>query len=200
MKDNKRLVLVVLGVCVVLVGWYIATAEEPANNNSLNSYSPRVITASSREVLSGLKGVYVIVEDIGPEVEKKGLLTTDRIKTIVELELKKSGVNVLSEWESLQESGAPALHIEAAFLVKSYDLFSGTVIFTFRERVRLIRQPGWLVKGATTWSTGTAFRNCKADDVQDIIKEKVDTFINDYLAANPKEQVSVKDTLGSNNN
>jgi hypothetical protein len=196
MKSKKCLVLVILGVCVVLVGWYIAVAGEPSNNPSESSL-PRTILSNSRDVLSELKGVYVLVEVLAPEIEKNGLLTSERIRTDVELELRKFSIKVLSREESLRGSGCPCLYISSALFVNSYGRFSGAIDVELNEQVLLIRRPGVLVIGAATWQNIGAVQNGEPQQVRDEIKGYVDKFINEYLAANPKEPAATKDANDS---
>jgi hypothetical protein len=59
-----------------------------------------------QKVLVGLKGVHVFVEKIHPEVEGLGL-TTEQIKTDVEMRLRKGGVKVLTMEEMLQGPEIP---------------------------------------------------------------------------------------------
>jgi hypothetical protein len=196
MKSKKRLVSIVSALIIVGGSGYLVMAGELSNNPSQSSL-PRIIQADTREVLSGLKGINVVVEYFDPEFEKKGILTKEQIQTDVELELRKFGVKVLSDKESLQEYGSPYLYIRTTFFINSYSPFSGVIEVALNEKVKLIRQSGWIVVGASTWAKVKGFKNYEANDVRELIKEQVDVFINDYLAANPKEQASVKDANDS---
>jgi hypothetical protein len=50
----------------------------------------------TRESLRGLHGVYVLVEDLRPEVEQAGL-TVAMIRTDAELKLRLAGIRVLTQ-------------------------------------------------------------------------------------------------------
>lgn len=60
--------------------------------------------AASPDTLKGLKGVYVVIEDLNEEVIKDGL-TVDAIRTDVELKLRLAGIPVLLEEARLKEPG-----------------------------------------------------------------------------------------------
>lgn len=193
MKAKKRLALVILGICIVLVGWYIAVAGESLSSDDIRSLAIQ----QDRDVLKGLAGVYVLVENMRPEVEKFGL-TKQAIQTDVELELRKFGVRVLSQKESLAILGSPYLYVNVnAMNLEGTDRFYGNIGVAMRENVILLRKP--IMSNAATWGSSHVFKGASDRDVRDNVKECVDEFINDYLAANPKEQVSAKDVNDSGN-
>jgi hypothetical protein len=189
MKSKKCLVLVIMGVCVVLVSCYLVMAGEPSSESKRT-----LISASTREVLVGLKGVYVLVEEINSEFEKKGLLTRQDIQTLVELELRKFGITVLPNMPA-----RPYLYVNFNYSINPYNSCSGGIIVELHETVMSTRQLNTYIVGATVWSRGSSFQNYEPKDVHEIILKYVDKFINDYLAANPKEQITVKDTNDINN-
>ena len=61
-------------------------------------------------VLRGLKEVSVDVAELDFRVERVGL-TTEHLRTDAELKLKKAGIKVQSEKESMRTPGSPQLHI-----------------------------------------------------------------------------------------
>src|SRR5438132_6072831 len=50
-------------------------------------------SARSRETLRGVQGVYGVIEDMKPDIERAGL-TTQQLQTDVEVQLRKVGIRV----------------------------------------------------------------------------------------------------------
>jgi hypothetical protein len=193
MKSKKRLLLVIFGACIVLVGWYIAVAGEPVR--ALNETLPTVIYVDKqRDVLKGLTGVFVVVEAMRPEVEKIGL-TSQVIQTDVELELRRFGIRVLSNDERMAMLGSPYLYVNVNAGMSRGDKLWGSLNIRLNEQVILVRQS--IVCRTFTWQSQMIFTGDTEQEVRNLVKERVDEFINDYLAANPKEQASIKDANDS---
>src|SRR5664280_2652986 len=101
-----------------------------------------------QKALGGLKGLYVSVDDIQPEVERLGL-TKDRIKTDVELRLRKAGVKVLTEKECTATTGCPLLYVNVnTNIVPTSAIFSYAISVGLKEAVMLNRDMG---VSATIW-------------------------------------------------
>jgi hypothetical protein len=132
-----------------------------------------------QKALVGLKGVYVVVGDMEPEAARLGL-TEAQIKTDVELRLRKAGIRVLTE-------GWPHLTVNLTILIGSPHSSYNTVLSLF-EPVTLDR--GIRAYGSI-WNTGYLGQFMTQEDMKSKIREplgdRVDNFINDYLAANPKK-------------
>src|SRR5262245_56922519 len=71
------------------------------------------LESGNRESLRGLKGVNVLIEDLEAEVERDGM-SKDQIQTDVELRLRKAGIRVLTEQESIVTPGLPYLYVRLA--------------------------------------------------------------------------------------
>jgi len=147
-------------------------------------------TLQDRNTLKGLKGVYVVVEDIS-EAEKLGLtLTTQQIQTNVELKLRRSGIKVLSEEERSKEPGRPYLYVNVniyknAIVSGDYPLIVYTASVQLTQQVYLVRDTKkWCY--AATWEMEyvEAVRKSKIRSIRVFVKDIVDEFINDYLAVN----------------
>jgi len=139
--------------------------------------------------LKGLQGVYILVESIKPEIEKLGL-TQSKIKTDVELRLRKAGIKVLSKQDSFEAPGMPYLYIIANVLPHPS---LGTVAYTVKVELcqEVILSRNNQDKGdASTWWTpgmlGLAGKNQFVRIIRDEVADQVDKFINDYLSLNPK--------------
>ena|SRR2546426_8549737 len=64
----------------------------------------------TRTTLRGLQGVYVIIEDLKPEVERAGL-ARQQLQTDAELRLRKAGIRAFTRDEALRVSGRPHLEV-----------------------------------------------------------------------------------------
>lgn len=73
-----------------------------------------VDSALTQETLTGLQGVYVIVEEMQPNIQKyavKSGLTKEQLQKDIELRLKEVGIRVLSRDEWMKTPGKPVLYI-----------------------------------------------------------------------------------------
>jgi hypothetical protein len=134
--------------------------------------------------LRGLQGVNVLIESLSSEAEQAGLNSTT-IQTDVELKLRLAGIKVLSEEESLKQSGHPYLYVNA-------NVNPGLTLYSIhcklKQGVTLSRDVS-ITTIATTWET-SASGLVEASNLLNIrsdIKDLVDQFINDYLSVNPKK-------------
>ncbi len=135
--------------------------------------------------LRGLKGVHVIVPALKPQTERLGL-SKDQILTDVELRLRKSGVRVLTEKESLETPGMPFLYVNVGtFFREDHPLVAYSIDVALVEWVTLAR--GFKTGGAI-WEKGSvgSVGMKEIRGIRQYVGDMVDKFINDYLAANPK--------------
>lgn len=148
-----------------------------AGDSYANSFGP--------QNLIGLQGTGVIVENLAPEAGNLGLSKTV-IQTDVELRLRKAGVKVLTEEESLETLGIPCLYVKInARSVPGLPLVVFSIAVELREWVRLV---SGLETVAAIWHTaylGTVEKE-KIRTLREEVGHQVDVFIKDYLAANPK--------------
>ena len=175
-------ILVILAICVSGIVLAANKRVEPAQPK----YN---YVGDQSETLTGLKGVGVLVEDL-TTVEKEAGLTKSQIQTDVELKLRLAGIKVLSKEERIKIFGGAYLYVT----INSIKLSPSTNI-AFNIYVSL-RQDALLLKDwnticpAGTWeqhAIGVAPRSYFVGDARKGLKDAVDKFINDYLAANPKE-------------
>jgi hypothetical protein len=145
-----------------------------------------------KESLRGLKGVYVLVEPFDPEVEAAGLWKT-QIQTDTELKLRKVGIRVASESESANPAfGTLYINVATHALKGSNaNLFAFDIVIEVDQQVQLIRRgPASPALPAATYQVaggvGTVGVNHLRDDLRGSISDKIDVFLNDYLAMNPK--------------
>lgn len=131
--------------------------------------------------LKGLPGVDVMIGPLQPKVEKYGL-TEDAIKTTVELRLRRHGIRV--------NPSPLVLHIIVNVLVdEEFDCTAVNVLVELLRPAVLLFNPKTQTSAAI-WSK-SIINLAPLDEITGVMKgvqTLVDEFINDYLAANPKEQ------------
>jgi len=145
------------------------------------------IRAGDTEIrlLRGLKEVFVEVDDLDFRVERLGL-TTDHLRTDAVNKLKMVGIKVQSEKESMTTPGIPHLHILVEVLGTPSGNYAAHIRVELREPVNLMRNPGMEIF-ATTWTSGRFGVTQSLSDVRQQEQQLIDTFVNEYLAANPKQ-------------
>jgi hypothetical protein len=139
----------------------------------------------ARASLQGLPGVYVLVESIDSEAERDGL-TMAQVQTDVELRLRKAGIQVLTKEGWQATPGTPYLYVNISLLKDSL-----SPRYFFEIRVQLL-QDAYLVRELSSWSTVTWERRvmgrvsiASLRSIRDHVRDMVDAFVNDFLAANP---------------
>ena len=143
----------------------------------------------------GLKAVAVFVENIDQEAIKDGL-NKEQIKTDVELRIREAGIKVVSVEKCLTLLPTSSyLYV----IVSTVKFFSG-LEYVYGTSVQLKQQvvierkkteiPSKAYLWATTWEKSDGVGITPVEDlvrnVREHLNEKVDDFINDYLAENPK--------------
>jgi len=185
MKVKKYWILLVfIGVFVCLV---------LANTEECHSRPAVAFVSRERDTLKGLSGVEVRIEPIRPEAEKSGYgLTTKQLQTDVELRLRQSGIRVLTGKERRLTAGAPYLYVNVNVVIRQrtgMNLAVYNIHVELNQIVYLGRDPTVRCY-ASTWNNGFvgSIGVSNLGDIRVTVKESVDHFINDYLAANPKSK------------
>ncbi len=143
-----------------------------------------------RATLVGLKGVEVVVEEVDPEAERDGLVKST-LQTEVELKLRQAGILVLSRTQAGSTPGNPWLYLRVSAVKGSgtlQRLYVFSVSLELNQIVRLDRNPS-VITFARTWSARGFIGTVGAanlSSVRESVRDRVDEFINAYLAANPK--------------
>jgi hypothetical protein len=143
--------------------------------------------AITRKTLAGLKGIYILVEDVDDDVQRDGL-SREQIRTDVELRLRQAGLDVLSELQYAAETGFPYLYVNVQTLKSSLGPYVYRLEVELKQSVTPIRNPSATLL-APTWAARAKLGIVGVDNVRslrDDIRDMVDQFINAYLAANPK--------------
>jgi hypothetical protein len=143
---------------------------------------------SNLATLRGLQGVGVLVEQLPPEAENKGL-KKDQIQTGVESRLQKAGIKVLTKEECAKTPGEPYLYINLNINITKTesDIYPYTVDVMLIQKVSLLRDPQ-IYTYAMTWSTGGIGSIDKQilGQLRESVLEMVNIFVNAYLTENPK--------------
>lgn len=139
-----------------------------------------------RESLRGLKGIYISIENLTPEIQKEGL-TKDHIQRDVELMLRTAGIKILSKEEWFDAEGSPSLYVNANILKLSATReYVYSVNISLKQTVYPIRKP-MEITGAATWSVGGIVGiTPDLGKIRASVKEQVDEFIKAYFSVNPK--------------
>lgn len=136
-----------------------------------------------KKSLKGLDGIYVVVEDLGPEV--KGAVTRRQLRENVEARLQMAGIRILKEKEAAKTIGKPYLYVNVGALPMGEKRFACRVDIEFHQLVTLI---GDSSKGhAITWDEGIIAVG-DINTIYDHVNDLVFDFIYDYLAVNPSRR------------
>jgi len=156
---------------------------------AIGLFSDNIFAAGAtweRELLAGLEGVVVVVEQIDEKAKMNGL-TRESLGADTELKLRQNEIKVYSEQEQLLQPALPKLYINVNVVVREeIDFAAANIRVAFKQIVSLQRDPT-RVYLATTWEASDILTCEKADlkDVRENVKILVDQFINDFRAANP---------------
>jgi len=140
--------------------------------------------------LAGAKGCRVQVQITCHTTDKRFGLTEDILQMEAEAGLQQKGIRVLSYRECEQTAGRPILNVKV-FLATREGLKTAAVHteVNFMEDAELKREPKlscpaivWGVRNETLLSVG----NLK-EGVRQVVKNMVDAFCDEYLAANPRD-------------
>lgn len=142
--------------------------------------------------LRGLSGVSVDLDKLDPAVERDGL-TVQQVRTEVELRLRRSGIPVLSTIEMLKSK--EYLYIDIQIFEHDLGFYFYVVTVEFRQPAMLLSvadpkdSSRHAMQVVTTWDKSIMGTIGKRDvgKIKVSIGDLVDSFANDYLAANPKK-------------
>jgi hypothetical protein len=183
-SKREQLQTLVKSISVIVVAWLCVSASP---NTRTAGDAPQGEWVEQRDSLKGLKGVHVIIGKISPDTERAGLYQ-EQIRVDTELNLRRSGIRVLTADEWLNEPGAPALQVDVAVVGPADAPMRGySITVLLIQGVSLLRAPA--VRGsAPTWQVGApgVVGAAKTGNLRGEIHRFVDWFVNDYLAVNPK--------------
>jgi hypothetical protein len=141
-------------------------------------------SASERETLRGVSAIRVVVGTLDPQAERDGLRQST-LQTDIELKLRQAGIPVVDT-----AGTEPFLNVvvHAVALERPSGLYAYTIHVQFFQVVVLRRDRNIPALGAT-WSGQLTTGTVGADNlsaVRSSVRDRVDEFVNAYLAANPK--------------
>ncbi len=134
-----------------------------------------------RASLQGIGVVQVVIEDLAPDIIKDGL-DRDRIKAAVERQLQQAQVAVEAQAEN-------ALYIHLGTVKNEAGLYSYSLSLQLLQLVLLFRDPSTMTWGST-WSLAQvgSIAPAKVSEIESLIAQGVNAFIEDYQAANPLDR------------
>lgn len=154
---------------LALLTFHIAPPAKPP-------VKPAIAAPDSHEVLRGVKGIELIIEDPCPDAEGIKLSRED-IATRVELALRKHGVAIASAGSDL-----PWLYVTTT--IKD-DLFH--ISLNLNETVTLRRPKPTICPAATVWTKQSfGVHGGRADNVLGSIERVAEKLSLDWVKAHPK--------------
>lgn len=135
-----------------------------------------------KESLKGIHGIYVVVEDLGPELN--GVLTRRELRKRVEKELRTAGIRLIKEREAAKLPGEPYLYINLAALPFGSKRYACRIDLEVHQLVTLLHNA--TTGHVITWEQGVVTAG-GVKTIYNNIDELVFDFIYDYLAMNPDE-------------
>jgi len=207
MKTKKYWIWVIVSFSILVVVWLAqqitgetGLSAKDKKNDSISAALRKLVVSTEpiwfddKEILQGLEGVFVRVEITNPEIEKYGL-TEQGLQTDTELQLRQYGIKVVTDEEFSSTPGMPLLYIGAkVHIPEEGPVAVAAIRVELWETVLLLREPKRICIGARTWNRGGVFSAglLRIKDLRESVKDFVNEFINDYLAANPKDHSTKK--------
>jgi hypothetical protein len=133
-----------------------------------------------KKSLIGMHGIYVVVEDLGPEL--KGVVTRSALRKRVEMQLRTAGIRLVNELEAAKLPGEPYLYLNLAALPLGPKRYACRIDLEVHQLVALAHHSA--SGHASTWEQGVVTTG-GARTIYDNVDELVFDFICDYLAMNP---------------
>ena len=165
-----------------------SVTDRTDGKHRVNSAQGQLVTG--RDVLRGLGAVAVVVADPGPEAAQDGL-SESRLQTVTELALRSAGIRI-EAIETLNKSRRENPKFRTAVLWVSVDTVKGGGLYAYSMNVELHEVMQFLdgsgEASGTTWTRGSVgtVASSKVSILADDVREFVEEFANDYLAANPR--------------
>ena len=127
-----------------------------------------------------MHGIFVVVEDLGPEL--KGVVTRSALRKRVEMQLRTAGIRLVKEFEAAKLPGEPYLYVNLAALPLGPKRYACRIDLEVHQLVALVHRS---ISGhASTWEQGVVTTG-GLKTIYDNVDELVFDFICDYLAMNP---------------
>jgi hypothetical protein len=149
-----------------------------------------VDTEVTRQTLKELQGVYVIVEDIQPNMQRYAVkfgLTNEQLQKDIELWLKEKGIKVLSRNEWVKTPGKPVLYVNVNTHETEKYWYAYDIKTELQQVVQMEANPK-IKTLATTWSMNmTGMANIgNLHVIKGDVGVLVGKFVEAYKAVNKK--------------
>jgi len=128
-----------------------------------------------------MQGIYVVVEDLGPEL--KGVLTRSVLRKRVEMQLLTAGIRLIKKLEAAKLPGEPYLYVNLAALPLGPKRYACRIDLEIHQLVALVHHSA--SGHASTWEQGVVTTG-GIKTILDNVDQLVFDFICDYLAMNPE--------------
>jgi hypothetical protein len=133
--------------------------------------------------LHGLKGIDIVVEDIGRFDPADGL-SGKLVREDVERKLKSAGIKILSE-----AAGSPYLHVDINTWKEKDGTYLASLELSLKQEVKLERDPS-IKLSAITWMESQLITE-KAGELSKVLRGEVgrlvEKFVSDYKSENPSD-------------
>jgi hypothetical protein len=143
---------------------------------------------SEKESLRGVKGMYILVEDIDLDAQKEGLVRGD-IQEEVEKHIRAAGIGILTLKEMFASNAEPYVYVTINAAKSGDGTYVYNVSVVFRQMAILVGDENRKPRGVTTWESsamGMIERRKMAREIRGAMNARLDAFINDYRSVNPK--------------
>ncbi len=144
--------------------------------------------SDQKESLRGLKGLFILVEPLNPEVEKAGV-SREQLKREVELKLRQAGIRVFNEEQRMEEPDQPYLYINLNGYSWREEVIYGYALKVDLNQLVILNRDPKIGGFGTTWYSGSAGiigANKLKNFIRKELADTIDKFISDYSAVNPK--------------
>ncbi len=149
---------------------------------------PATFFSDQKESLRGLKGLFILVEPLNPEVEKAGV-SRGQLKGEVELRLRQAGIRVFNEEQRMEEPDQPYLYINLNGYSWREEVIYGYALKVDLNQLVILNRDPKIGGFGTTWYSGSAGiigANKLKNFIRKELADTIDKFISDYSAVNPK--------------
>ena len=140
------------------------------------------------ETLRGIQAVNVIVEQLPDFIDRSGK-NKFRVQREVEAYLRKTGLNVLSGDQALEQdltTGMPYIYVQPTVVpARKDEMYAFHILVELRQRVKPVRDPSMTIF-SPTWRyavTGTE-KNYRLQELLRDVEEALDKFDTDYRTVN----------------
>jgi hypothetical protein len=182
MKTKKWWILATIVGVSGFALWEARSQESEVSNRASSIAGQIRFATKGRDTLVGLDSIGVAIENLDLAALEAGL-SPDHLQTDVELKLRLAGIKV--------SAGEPYLYVQVGTVKSpSAPIYAVAINVELDQKVFLARDPNIVTIG-TTWHSGKVVYASKDKFVEGVrgrIRDLVDEFINDFLAANPRQQ------------